>query len=201
MSISSGLMRVLQTRINSNYQAQSAMYYGPFRDSNYPFTNIWYSNPAVPHTEYKAPPPFEPLSLDILKDQIGLVHNFFLAKLHANGDEPLIEDEDLPIKQRAPKPRLPPTVRLLLPANPFIPKQGLTFYRAKSLPRERGQYPGKVEIPKRKSGQTRHPPWLPSPLLQVPLLSSRPLQLLHYRKKTMELFLSLKRRIWIIPQE
>ncbi|KAF3311088.1 Transcriptional activator spt7 [Orbilia oligospora] len=106
MSISSGLMRVLQTRINSNYQTQSAI------------------NPAVPHTEYKAPPPFEPLSREILKDQIGLVQNFFLAKLHANSDEPLIEDEDLPIKQRAPKPRLPPTGKITTPRKRAVSGQG-----------------------------------------------------------------------------
>ncbi|KAF3910879.1 hypothetical protein ABW20_dc0106924 [Dactylellina cionopaga] len=106
MSISSGLMRVLQGRITSSYQAQSAI------------------NPAVPTNEYKAPAPFEPLSRDLLKDQIALVQNFFLAKLHANGEEPLIEDEDLPIKQRAPKPRLPPTGKILTPRKRPVSGQG-----------------------------------------------------------------------------
>ncbi|KAI5790658.1 hypothetical protein DFH27DRAFT_570801 [Peziza echinospora] len=64
---------------------------------------------------YKPPPPFEPLTHDILHKQIHVVKNFYLAKLHANNEEPLVEDEDLPIKQRAPKPRLPPTGKISVP--------------------------------------------------------------------------------------
>ncbi|EWC48248.1 hypothetical protein DRE_02352 [Drechslerella stenobrocha 248] len=106
MSISSGLMRVLQTRIASSFQTQSAI------------------NTVVPSTDYKPPPAFEPLSREILKDQIGLVQNFFLAKLHANSEEALIEDEDLPIKQRAPKPRLPPTGKITTPRKRPVSGQG-----------------------------------------------------------------------------
>ncbi|KAG6011048.1 hypothetical protein E4U21_000079 [Claviceps maximensis] len=51
-------------------------------------------------------PPSEPLTNNSIQDQIGLVKNFYLAKLHANGDQPLVEDEDLPVKQRKPRPRL-----------------------------------------------------------------------------------------------
>ncbi|KAG5985163.1 hypothetical protein E4U55_000799 [Claviceps digitariae] len=51
-------------------------------------------------------PPSEPLTNNSIHDQIGLVKNFYLAKLHANGDQPLVEDEDLPVKQRKPRPRL-----------------------------------------------------------------------------------------------
>ena len=61
------------------------------------------------------PEPFEPISMDNVKEQIGLVQNFFLAKLHANNDKPLVEDDDLPIKQRMPKPRLPPTGKITSP--------------------------------------------------------------------------------------
>jgi transcriptional activator SPT7 len=61
------------------------------------------------------PPPFEPITIHNVKSQIGLVQDFFLAKLHANDDEPLVEDEDLPIKQRFPKPRLPPTGKITSP--------------------------------------------------------------------------------------
>ncbi|KAL9103959.1 MAG: hypothetical protein Q9163_001065 [Psora crenata] len=62
-----------------------------------------------------APPPFPPITIDNVKDQIGLVQDFFLAKLHANHDNPLVEDEDLPLKQRFPKPRLPPTGKISSP--------------------------------------------------------------------------------------
>ncbi|QPH10314.1 hypothetical protein C2857_001573 [Epichloe festucae Fl1] len=54
----------------------------------------------------EAPPQLESVTNDSIHDQIGLVKNFFLAKLHANGDKPLVEDEDLPVKQRKPRPRL-----------------------------------------------------------------------------------------------
>src|SRR5688572_10237938 len=40
--------------------------------------------------------PLEAVNRENIQDQIGLVKNFFLAKLHANGDQPLVEDEDLP---------------------------------------------------------------------------------------------------------
>ncbi|KJZ76793.1 hypothetical protein HIM_03670 [Hirsutella minnesotensis 3608] len=50
--------------------------------------------------------PSDPVTTDYIQGQIGLVKNFFLAKLHANGDQPLVEDEDLPVKQRKPRPRL-----------------------------------------------------------------------------------------------
>lgn len=55
---------------------------------------------------FEALPQSEPVTNDNIHEQIGLVKNFFLAKLHANGDQPLVEDEDLPVKQRKPRPRL-----------------------------------------------------------------------------------------------
>jgi transcriptional activator SPT7 len=57
----------------------------------------------------------EPVTRENIQGQIALVKNFFLAKLHANGDQPLIEDEDLPIKQRRPRPRLGPTGKIVSP--------------------------------------------------------------------------------------
>lgn len=50
--------------------------------------------------------PNEAVTKDNIQGQIGLAKNFFLAKLHANNDQPLVEDEDLPPKQRRPRPRL-----------------------------------------------------------------------------------------------
>ena len=60
-----------------------------------------------------SPTAHEPVTISSLKNEIGLVKNWFLAKLHANGDEPLVEDEDLPVKQRFPKPRLGPTGKIM----------------------------------------------------------------------------------------
>ncbi|RKF71895.1 Transcriptional activator spt7 [Golovinomyces cichoracearum] len=60
-------------------------------------------------------PKLKPITKDNVNDQIGLVRNFFLAKLHANSDAPLIEDEDLPPKQRPSRPRLGPTGKITSP--------------------------------------------------------------------------------------
>jgi transcriptional activator SPT7 len=74
---------------------------------------------------FPTPPPFEPLTRQNIKNQIGLVQNFFLAKIHAQKDnEPLIEDEDLPQKQRFPKPRLPPTGKITSPRKRPVKEQG-----------------------------------------------------------------------------
>ena len=61
------------------------------------------------------PRPYLAITVDTIRDQIGLVQEFFLKKLQANGDKPLIEDDDLPVKQRMPKPRLPPTGKITSP--------------------------------------------------------------------------------------
>ena len=88
---------LLQTRVRSQYQQQA----------------------AVPGTTaadlFDALPPLEPITKENIQDQIGLVKNFFLAKLHANGDAPLIEDEELPVKQRRPRPRLGATGKIVSP--------------------------------------------------------------------------------------
>lgn len=60
-------------------------------------------------------PTLEPVTKENIQEQIGLVKNFFLAKLHANGDSPLIEDEELPVKQRRPRPRLGATGKIVSP--------------------------------------------------------------------------------------
>ncbi|KAL1890581.1 Transcriptional activator spt7 [Ceratocystis pirilliformis] len=60
-------------------------------------------------------PPHTPVARESLNEEIGLVRNFFLAKLHATNGEPLVEDEDLPIKQRRPRPRLPATGKISAP--------------------------------------------------------------------------------------
>ncbi|PHH64458.1 hypothetical protein CDD81_4533 [Ophiocordyceps australis] len=61
--------------------------------------------------EALAPP--DAVNKENIQDQIGLVKNFFLAKLHANTDQALVEDEDLPVKQRKPRPRLGATGKII----------------------------------------------------------------------------------------
>ncbi|GBF62294.1 transcriptional activator [Trichophyton mentagrophytes] len=58
---------------------------------------------------FPTPPQYPKITLESIPSQIGLARNFFLAKLHANKDEPLVEDYELPPKQRpmAGRPRVP----------------------------------------------------------------------------------------------
>ncbi|QPC79630.1 hypothetical protein HYE68_010382 [Fusarium pseudograminearum] len=79
---------------------------------------------------------FEPLSVsdpvtkENIQEQVGLVKNFFLAKLHANGDQPLVEDEDLPTKQKKPRPRLGASGKIVT-AQKRSPKEQLALAKKK----------------------------------------------------------------------
>ncbi|POS86280.1 hypothetical protein EPUL_001204 [Erysiphe pulchra] len=69
-----------------------------------------------PMTEiFESLPPLKPITKDNVYDQIGLIQNFFISKLHVNPDEPLIEDDELPAKQRPSRPRLGPTGKITTP--------------------------------------------------------------------------------------
>ncbi|KAF2851128.1 hypothetical protein T440DRAFT_517601 [Plenodomus tracheiphilus IPT5] len=61
------------------------------------------------------PPKFEPVNIHTAESQIGLVQSWLLNKLQDNNSQPLVEDDDLPPKQRFPKPRLPPTGKISSP--------------------------------------------------------------------------------------
>ncbi|KAK4996816.1 hypothetical protein LTR28_000061, partial [Elasticomyces elasticus] len=65
-----------------------------------------------------------------------LVQDLFGAKLHANGDAPLVEDEDLPQKQRFPKPRLPPTGKISSPRKKPIREQQAINKKKRKLEEE-----------------------------------------------------------------
>lgn len=90
-------LHLLQSRVRNQYQAQ---------------------NQAQGQTDavlFEDLPLQESVTKENIQEQIGLVKNFFLAKLHANGDQPLVEDKDLPVKQRRPQPRLGATGKIVSP--------------------------------------------------------------------------------------
>ncbi|CAG8942226.1 unnamed protein product [Penicillium salamii] len=68
---------------------------------------------------FPPPPPYARISSENVSDQIGLLHSFFKGKLNTSRNEPLVEDLELPPKQRpmAAKTRLPPSGK--------IPQHGL----------------------------------------------------------------------------
>lgn len=63
-------------------------------------------------TKHIPPSKFEPITLDIIERQIGLVQPFLKSKLLESGGSKLIEDEDLFIKQKL---RLPPNGKIITP--------------------------------------------------------------------------------------
>jgi transcriptional activator SPT7 len=90
-------LHLLQSRMRNQYQMQAQ------------------SSGSTSLDLFETLPPLEPVTRESITDEIGIVKNFFLAKLHANNQQPLIEDEDLPVKQRRPRPRLGATGKIVSP--------------------------------------------------------------------------------------
>ncbi|KAL8951889.1 MAG: hypothetical protein Q9222_002164 [Ikaeria aurantiellina] len=100
-------LHLLQNRMHSAHQSQNPSN----MSSNLPS--------ALP-----PPAPLPPITVDNIDNQIGLVQQFFRAKLQANNNKALVEDDDLPQKQRFPKPRLPPTGKISSPRKRPIREPG-----------------------------------------------------------------------------
>ncbi|KAK4242925.1 hypothetical protein C8A03DRAFT_10938 [Achaetomium macrosporum] len=135
-------LHLLQSRVRSQYQMQTQTAGTATADLFEPL------------------PPLEPVTKENIQEQIGLVKNFFLAKLHANGDQPLVEDEDLPVKQRRARPRLGATGKIVSPQK-RSPKEQVTLAKKKKK-LESGQAQvtdgaakgGSVSPEKKKAGLT-----------------------------------------------
>ena len=99
-------------------------------------------------TLFAAPPPYARISTDNLSRQIGLLQEFFKGKLDANSDEPLVEDLELPPKQRpmAIKPRLPASGKI-----PQSSLPGLTSSPQKRAAPPMASKSGGAEPSKKKS--------------------------------------------------
>jgi transcriptional activator SPT7 len=79
------------------------------------------------------PEAYEPVTVDTIKKEIGLVQDYFLGKIGQNTDKGLVEDDDLPPKQRFPKPRLPPTGKITSPRKRPIKEQQLLAKKKRRL--------------------------------------------------------------------
>lgn len=98
-------LHLLQNRMHNAYQANN--------------TGV----AAVSGAMFEPPSPYEPITRDNLASQIDLIQSYFGGKLDANNGRPLVEDEDLPQKQRFPRPRLPPTGKISSPRKRPIREQ------------------------------------------------------------------------------
>ena len=115
-------LHLLQNRMHNAYQAQNTRHVSPLHHTSQ-LTSLTSATSILP-SNLPTPPPYPPVTIHSLPKEIGLIHNFFFAKLHANNDELLIEDEDLPQKQRFPKPRLPPTGKISSPRKKPVREPG-----------------------------------------------------------------------------
>ena len=106
---------------------------------------------------FETPDVLEPVNKENIQDQIGLVKNFFLAKLHANDDQPLVEDEDLPVKQRKPRPRLGATGKILT-AQKRSPKEQLALAKKKKKAEAAAAEKKVNATPERGGGSTNNTP-------------------------------------------
>ncbi|KAF2629907.1 transcriptional activator spt7 [Macroventuria anomochaeta] len=95
------------------------------------------SNVAATGNIMEEPPKFEPVTAQVAESQIGLVRDWLLNKLHNNSDQTLVEDDDLPPKQRFPKPRLPPTGKISSPRKRPLREQQQLARKKRKLDEEK----------------------------------------------------------------
>lgn len=117
-------LHLLQNRMRSANQAQNPRYVSILLTSCKVVLTSSSALSSTPLSDLPPPLPLTPVTIHNIKNEIGLVQAFFLGKLHANNDEPLVEDDDLPQKQRFPKPRLPPTGKITSPRKRPLKEQG-----------------------------------------------------------------------------
>jgi transcriptional activator SPT7 len=136
-------LHLLQSRVRSQYQAQNQTQ-GP-----------------IDAVLFEDLPPPEPVTKENIQEQIGLVKNFFLAKLHANGDSPLVEDKDLPVKQRRPQPRLGATGKIVSPQK-RPPKEQNAINKKKKKLEQQAAEAKKAKMEAEKAAVSKKNPTLPN---------------------------------------
>lgn len=119
-------LHLLQNRMHTAYQNQNTKYVYPLvllQDHRH-LTNLCPSASNNEESAFPAPAPLHAVTTQSIRSEIGLVQAFFGEKLRLNNDAPLVEDEDLPQKQRLPKPRLPPTGKITSPRKKPVREPG-----------------------------------------------------------------------------
>lgn len=141
-------LHLLQSRVRNTYQAQ-------IQNTDVEIQDL-----------FDQLPPSETVTKDNIQGQIGLAKNFFLAKLHANGDQPLVEDEDLPVKQKRPRPRLGATGKIVSPQK-RPPKEQIALAKKKkkleaNKAQSTDQKPGAASATPEKAKKLGKAPALPN---------------------------------------
>lgn len=108
-------LHLLQNRMYAYHQAQNQ---GPIASGGLIF---------------EPPTPYDAISQETLSHQIGLVQDFFRGKLRNSREDALVEDEDLPLKQKFPKPRLPPTGKITSPRKRPLREQNMASKKKRKL--------------------------------------------------------------------
>ncbi|CAN9314716.1 unnamed protein product [Alternaria alternata] len=114
-------LHLLQNRVHNAYARQD--------NSNIATTGVIMPEPSK----------FEPVTVQTAENQIGLLQNWLLSKLHDNDSQPLVEDDDLPPKQRFPKPRLPPTGKISSPRKRPLREQQQMARKKRKLDEEKDE--------------------------------------------------------------
>lgn len=133
-------LHLLQNRLHNAYNANNA-------------TSTSTSNVVFP-----TPEPFDSVTTENVTGMIGLVQDFFASKLAANNGHDLVDDEDLPPKQRFPKPRLGPTGKISSPRKRPLREQQQAAKKKRKLEeaakegrKEQAIRPLKLEMPDHKA--------------------------------------------------
>ncbi|KAL9053198.1 MAG: hypothetical protein Q9162_004929 [Coniocarpon cinnabarinum] len=79
------------------------------------------------------PPRWNAVTSETIESEIGLVQDFFKDKLEKSAGDALTEDEDLPAKQKFPKPRLPPNGKISSPRKRPIREQQMMARKKRRL--------------------------------------------------------------------
>ncbi|MCJ1311393.1 Transcriptional activator spt7 [Agyrium rufum] len=134
-------LHLLQNRMHNAYQAQNT------------------SSATTLPTALETPKPYTQVTSQNYTNEIGLMHAFFAAKLAANNNQALVEDEDLPQKQRFPKPRLPPSGKISSPRKKPVrepgpgkghPRKKMKFIESEGWVRDEGMFVGGKDKTKEK---------------------------------------------------
>lgn len=101
-------LHLLQNRMYTQAQSQNAKY-DTHSHLSTGSANLNFSAGNSQALIFPLPQPYPRVTVHSIKSEIGLVQEFFAKKLEAHNDEPLVEDLELPVKQRPNqgRPRLP----------------------------------------------------------------------------------------------